>query len=137
MKKNIDINRYINENYLKKYFNKLYKIPRSILGKGFRSSLKIIGEIVDLNLTYVKSGSKVLDWTVPNEWNINDAYIITPSGKKIAEFKKNNLHVLNYSTPVKKELTLGELKKNIYTLQVFHRLFLMYRLIIKIIGVLV
>ncbi len=116
MDSKIKINNFVDEKLLKKYFNRLYKINRSILGKGFRESLKVIGELVDLNLKNVKSGTKVLDWTVPNEWNINNAYIVTPDGKKIAEFKKNNLHVLNYSTPINKEIEFKNLKKHIFTL---------------------
>ena len=116
---NKNTKKYINSNY-EKYFQKsevlrlvkkLYKIPRSILGKGFRDSLDILGDSIDLNIKRVKSGSKVLDWTVPNEWNIKDAYIITPEGKKIAKFKKNNLHVLGYSIPINKTISLEELKK--------------------------
>tara|TARA_B100000795_G_scaffold65500_1_gene44546 strand:- start:7910 stop:9241 length:1332 start_codon:yes stop_codon:yes gene_type:complete len=116
MKNNIKISDYINHKDLKNYFERLFPIPRSILGDGFRKSLDILGEIVDLNKKKVKSGTKVLDWTVPLEWSIKDAYIITPSGKKIANFKKNNLSVVNYSVPVNRTLNLEELKKNLHTL---------------------
>ncbi len=116
MKSNISYSNFIEEKFLKSQFNSLYKICRSILGKGFRDSLDIVGKGIDLNKKKIKSGSKVLDWTVPDEWNIKDAYIITPSGKKIAEFKKHNLHVVNYSIPVKKKINLQDLKKHIYTL---------------------
>ena len=116
MKSNISIDDFVTEQLLKKYFNKLYKICRSILGKGFRESLDIIGEIVDLKKKKIKSGTKVLDWTVPDEWNIKDAYIISPDGKKFANFKNHNLHVVNYSIPVNKKVTLEELKKHLYTL---------------------
>ena len=78
--------------------------------KGFRDSLKILGEIVDLNIKKIKSGTNVLDWTVPDEWNIKDGYILTPSGKKSQVFKKHSLHVLNYSIPVNKKISLQELK---------------------------
>ena len=87
MREKIALNEFINEKLLKSYFDRLYKIHRSILGKGFRESLDIIGEIVDLKKKKIKSGTNVLDWTVPDEGNIKDAYIITPSGKKIADFK--------------------------------------------------
>ena len=116
MRPKISIDKFIDEKSLKKQFNKLYKICRSILGKGFRDSLEIIGNNVDLNIKKIKSGKKVLDWTVPDEWNIKDAYIITPSGKKIAEFKKHSLHVVNYSIPVKKKIKLTDLKKHLHTL---------------------
>ena len=112
--KNID--EFVKENELKKYFSRLYPICRSILGKGFRRSLDIIGEIVDLNKFEVKSGANILDWTVPDEWNIKDAYIVTPLGKKIAQFKKHTLHVVNYSIPVNKKISFDELKKHLYFL---------------------
>lgn len=116
MNKNIKIEDYVSTDLLKQYINKLYPINRSILGKGFRDSLKIIGELVDLNIKSVKSGTKVLDWIVPDEWNINDGYIITPTGKKIASLKKHNLNVVNYSTPINKTVNLSELKKHLHTL---------------------
>ena len=103
-----------NKNLLKKYFKKLFPICRSIMGEGFRQSLNIIGELVDLKKINVKSGTKVLDWTVPKEWNIDDAYIVTPRGKKIADFKKNNLHIVNYSQPINKIVDFKELKKRLF-----------------------
>ena len=109
--------KFINEATLKIYFNKLYKICRSILGDGFRESLQILGELVDLNLKKVKSGTNVLDWTVPDEWNIKDAYIIGPDGKKFAQFKKHNLHIVGYSIPINKTISLNELKKHLHTLK--------------------
>ena len=105
MKLNID--KFINESEIKKLFNSLYKITnRSILGEGFRKSLSIIGKKVDLNIKTIKSGKKVLDWIVPDEWNIKNGYIISPDGKKIADFKKHSLHIMNYSIPIKKKLIL-------------------------------
>lgn len=114
MKKNLK--KHLDKNKLKKYFEKLYPIPRSILGEGFRKSLKVIGELVKLDVKKVNSGTNVLDWTIPPEWNIKDAYIITPSGKKIANFKKNNLSVVNYSTPINKTIKLEDLKKHLHTI---------------------
>ena len=88
MNYNININNFVSKNELKLYFKKLFPICRSIMGNGFRDSLNIIGEIVDLNLIKFKSGSNVLDWTIPNEWNIKDAYILCPNGNKIIDFKR-------------------------------------------------
>ena len=116
MDKNLKIERFVTEKKLNRYIDRLYPICRSILGKGYRDSLKILGEIVDLNIKKVRSGTNVLDWTVPDEWNIKDGYILTPSGKKIASCKKHSLHVLNYSIPVNKKISLQELKKHLYTL---------------------
>lgn len=94
----------------------LYPICRSITGSGVRETLRILQNIIPLELHEVPTGEKVFDWTIPNEWNIKDAYIKDPSGNKIVDFRKLNLHVLNYSIPVHKKVSLQELKKNLFTL---------------------
>ena len=79
----------------------LWDIPRSITGDGVRQTLSIIRQILpNLKKHEVPTGTKVLDWEIPQEWNIQDAYIIDPDGRKIVDFKENNLHVLNYSLPI-------------------------------------
>lgn len=107
----------INQNNIKFYLKKLYPICRSITGNGFRKSLKILGDKIDLKIFKFKSGSRVLDWIIPKEWNISDAYIITPAGKKIANFKKHSLHVVNYSEPVSKKIKFNDLKKRLFFLK--------------------
>jgi aminopeptidase-like protein len=100
---------------LENYFDRLWPICRSITGDGLRASLNILSEIIPLQLTEVPSGTEVFDWTVPKEWNIRNAWIITPDGKKIADFQVNNLHVVNYSAPVHKKLSWTELKNHLHT----------------------
>lgn len=104
----------INSNQIEAYFDKLWPICRSITGNGLRESLKILQEIIPLKLHEVATGTKVLDWAIPKEWNINEAYIITPSGEKICDYKINNLHVVNYSIPVNKSISFEELKPHLY-----------------------
>jgi aminopeptidase-like protein len=99
---------------LEKYFDRLWPICRSITGNGLRESFHILQELIPLELTEVPSGAKVFDWEIPKEWNIKDAYIITPDGKKICEFKLNNLHILNYSIPQNKECSFEELKQHLF-----------------------
>ncbi len=101
-----------------KLISKLYKIPRSITGDGFRDSLDIINEAIGggVERFSIPSGTQVYDWKVPPEWVIRDGYIITPNGKKICQFKEHNLHILNYSAPIDKKLSLDELKEHIYTI---------------------
>lgn len=95
---------------------RIFPICRSITGNGVRETLNILKEYVsELQIFEVPSGSQVFDWTVPREWNIKDAYIEDESGQKIIDFKKNNLHVLGYSLPMDKYLSLEELKKIVYT----------------------
>lgn len=96
----------------------LFPICRSITGNGVRQSLKIIKKILpQLQEFEVPTGTQVFDWTIPNEWNITDAYIKNPNDEKIIDFKKSNLHVLNYSTPINKKISLEELKEHIFTLK--------------------
>ena len=93
----------------------LYPICRSITGGGVRDTLDILSKTYPINIHNVPSGTEVFDWSVPKEWNIYDAYIIDPSGKKIVDFKKQNLHVLGYSTPVDRTVSLQELLEICYT----------------------
>ena len=69
----------------------------------------------DLKILSFKSGKKVFDWIIPNEWNIKDSYIEHELGQKYAEFSKSNLHVINYSIPINKWISKDELLKHIYT----------------------
>jgi aminopeptidase-like protein len=94
----------------------LYPICRSITGNGVRRSLAILKQHIPLEIHEVPSGTQVFDWTVPREWNINDAYVKDSKGEKIIDFGKSNLHILNYSIPVKKEVSLTELKEHLFTL---------------------
>jgi aminopeptidase-like protein len=64
----------------------------------------------------VPTGTRAFDWTVPREWNIRDAYVKDPSGERVIDFKKSNLHVLNYSVPVNARMPLSELREHLFTL---------------------
>ena len=95
---------------------KLYPICRSITGNGLRETLRIVKEHIPIKIHEVPTGTRVFDWTIPEEWNIKDAYIKNSKGEKIIDFKKSNLHVLNYSVPVHEKMPLEELKKHLFTL---------------------
>ncbi|MFX1451342.1 MAG: DUF4910 domain-containing protein [Promethearchaeota archaeon] len=95
---------------------KLFPICRSITGNGLRETLNIIKGIIPIDIIEVPSGTKVFDWIIPKEWNINDAYIKNSNEEKIVDFKKSNLHVVSYSIPIRKKMDLKELKKKIHTL---------------------
>jgi aminopeptidase-like protein len=94
----------------------LYPICRSITGNGVRETLRRVGEHISLKVREVPTGTKVFDWTVPKEWNIKDAYVRNSDGLKVIDFEKSSLHVLNYSTPIRKRMSLAELRKHLYTL---------------------
>jgi len=103
---------------IEKVFDDLFPINRSITGEGLRQTLKYIKRnfFPEAEIKSVNSGQKVFDWQVPDEWIIKDAYVKNVYGKKIIDFKKNNLHLVSYSSPINKILTKEELLSHIHTL---------------------
>ena len=106
---------------VEKYFNiarySLFPICRSITGAGLKKTLKIIqSEFPKLKIYRIRSGTKVFDWKVPSEWNVNDAYVLDKNNKRIINFKENNLHIISYSSPVSKFLSKKKLLENLYSL---------------------
>lgn len=96
--------------------SQLFPICRSITGDGVRDTFKILQSVSPILKTYeIPSGEQVFDWTIPKEWNIVDAYIEDSSGRKIIDFKDNNLHVVSYSYPIDEYLSIEELKKILHT----------------------
>lgn len=95
---------------------RLYPICRSITGDGVRQTLDILSHLVALERHEVPSGTRVLDWTVPQEWNIRSASITGPDGRTIVDLADSSLHVVSYSIPVNETLTLAELLPHIHTL---------------------
>jgi aminopeptidase-like protein len=94
----------------------LYPICRSITGDGLRQTLDIIGREIPLRRHEVPSGTRAFDWVVPDEWNLNRAYIETPEGERIVDTAAHNLHVVNYSTPIDAVLSREELRPHLHTL---------------------
>ena len=94
------------------FLTKLFPYNRSITGKGTKKTLIEIKNITaDLKIKKVKTGERFYNWTIPKEWNVKNAFILNPENKKIVDFKNNNLHLVGYSQPIKKEMTLKDLKK--------------------------
>lgn len=94
----------------------LFPICRSITGEGVRKTLNILKrEIPELEIKAVKSGTEVFDWIVPKEWKITDAFVETLDGKRVIDFKKNNLHLMGYSIPVDANVTREDLFEHLYT----------------------
>ena len=94
----------------------LYPICRSITGDGVRETLRRLRNHIPLKVHEVPSGTNVFDWTVPKEWNIRDAYVKNSDGVKVIDFRNSNLHILNYSIPVRKKVSLRELREHLFSL---------------------
>jgi aminopeptidase-like protein len=99
---------------LERYFDRLWPICRSITGNGLRNSIDILSEIIPLTKHEIATGTAVFDWTIPKEWNIHNAYILCPDGRKIAQFEQNNLHIVSYSIPVNKKVSWNELLPHLH-----------------------
>lgn len=100
---------------LHSFATQLYPICRSITGDGVRESLRLIRRHIPLQVQEVPSGSRVFDWEVPLEWNIEDAYVQDSDGRKVVDFREHNLHLVGYSEPVSQQFTLAQLRSNLHT----------------------
>lgn len=95
----------------------LYPLPRSITGPGLRATLDWIGErLPDLERHEIPTGTRVLDWEVPREWSVREAWIETPDGRRIADFADHNLHLLGYSAPFDGPLSRDALEPHLHSL---------------------
>ncbi len=93
----------------------LYPIYRSITGNGVRESLKILQKYVNFKIHEIPSGTKVFDWTVPEEWNIKSAFVVDLSTNEVViDFKNHNLHVVGYSVPIDEVIDFNELDEHLY-----------------------
>ena len=103
--------------FMHRLMTQLFPICRSITGDGVRETLSIIQTHIPVTIFEVPSRTKAFDWTVPKEWNIRDAFVLDPQGRKIIDFKENNLHVVGYSAPIARSVTLSELQDHLHSLE--------------------
>jgi aminopeptidase-like protein len=99
-----------------RFMSELFPICRSITGEGARRTHDAIRRRMPIETHEVPTGTRVFDWTIPREWNVREAYLLGPVGQKIVDIRDNNLHVLNYSTPVRGRMSLRELRPHLYSL---------------------
>jgi len=103
-------------NEIENMFDELWPILRSITGDGVRKTHDILSRIVPLTRYEIPSGTKVLDWTIPPEWVVREAYVINPDGRRILDIAENNLHLLNYSIPFQQTVSREELDQHLYSI---------------------
>jgi aminopeptidase-like protein len=107
------------ESEIEHLFDQLWGLNRSITGTGLRDSLSVLGEYVPLERIEVSTGTKVFDWSVPDEWTFRNAYVVTPSGERILDASLNNLHLVSYSEPVRTILSVEDLDQHLHSLPDF------------------
>lgn len=95
---------------------RLYPICRSITGAGVRETLQLIRARIPLAIHEVRSGTRLFDWQVPPEWNIEDASVSDADGRRVIDFRKHNLHLVSYSEPIRTTLSRAELLKRVHVL---------------------
>ena len=96
----------------------IFLYNRSITGQGLRDTLQYIQNVLpDLEIREVKSGTKVFDWEIPNEWNVTEAYIEDDSGNRVIDFKDNNLHLVGYSVPIDEWMDFAILNEHLYSIE--------------------
>lgn len=98
------------------FIAELYPVCRSITGEGVRQTLRMIQKNIPLDIHEVPSGTQVFDWTVPLEWNVSDAYVMNRDGVRVVDFKAHNLHLMSYSSPIRKKMRMAELRPHLFTL---------------------
>lgn len=100
---------------IEEYFDRLWPLNRSLTGEGNRETLRILQELVDLQIHEIPSGTQCFDWTVPPEWTVHEAWIEGPNGDRIIDFADNNLHLVGYSVPFAGQLDLQTLKTHLHS----------------------
>jgi aminopeptidase-like protein len=92
-----------------------FPLPRSLTGDGNRRTLELVSQLTPLEVSEVPTGEQVLDWTVPREWNVREAWIDDPHGKRVVDFRDSALHLVGYSIPIDVRLPLAELREHLHT----------------------
>jgi aminopeptidase-like protein len=96
--------------------DRIWPILRSITGEGVRETFAILTEVAPLDRIEVASATRVFDWTVPPEWVVREAYVLTPTGERILDVRESTLHLLGYSAPFRGTLTRAQLDEHLYSL---------------------
>ncbi len=112
--RNFDVDRLGRE--IHAFVREAYPICRSITGDGVRRTLELVKRHAPIEVREVASGTEVFDWTVPPEWNVRDAWVKDARGERVIDFRRHNLHLLNYSVPIHRTMPLAKLREHLFTL---------------------
>lgn len=99
---------------------RLYPMHRAITGQGVRDTFEEIAKHIPLNVHEVPTGTPVLDWHVPHEWNLHDAFIADANtGTRLIDVADSTLHIVNYSRAVNQQMSWQELLPHLWTVPEF------------------
>ena len=107
----------MNISELENLFDELFPLTRSISGNGLRESLAAISRLIPLEIMEFPTGTECFDWTIPDEWNIKEAYIRRITGETVVNYADCNLHIMGYSIPFKGRVSASELKNHLYYIE--------------------
>lgn len=93
----------------------LYPLVRSITGDGVRETLRRVAAVTPLDVHEIATGTRIFDWEVPREWNVREAWVAAPGGERIADLRRNSLHLMGYSVPVRARMSLAELRPHLHS----------------------
>jgi aminopeptidase-like protein len=100
---------------IRHYLELLFPVTRSITGPGNRETLSTLQEIAPLEVFEYPSGSTVFDWTIPDEWQVREAWIRDSAGRTLVDFRHCNLHLVSYSDAVNGRFGIDELRPHLHS----------------------
>jgi aminopeptidase-like protein len=95
---------------------RLFPLPRSLTGDGVRATLRVLADVVPLQVTEVPSGTRVYDWQVPPEWNVREAWLADSDGRRLVDLRDHPLHILGYSQAVSGRFRGAELQEHLWSI---------------------
>ena len=98
-----------------KLLQDLWAKDRHLISDSYDNSLEYISKIIPLKIHKIPSGTKCWTWTVPEKWNIRDAWIKDSKGNTLLDLNDHPLHVLAYSLPIDKIVSKDELMLHLHS----------------------
>lgn len=91
----------------------LWLLNRALVSDGYDQALNRLAELVPLKINAYPTGSKALDWTIPDKWSNNGGGIYDLEGNLLVDLGAHPLHIAAGSIPFSGELSADELMERI------------------------
>ncbi|MFN2152939.1 MAG: DUF4910 domain-containing protein [Anaerolineales bacterium] len=103
---------------LKPLLAQLLPLHRTLASEGMDEALRLVGEHMppasNYSIETYAPGTPVWTWTVPERYEVYEAYLETENGKRVLDFAGNPLHLVSYSLPIDRILSWEELRPHLY-----------------------